>query len=143
MPFSYDRDSGEFILALSDFSGMLNSRDIDSVLRDDELSGVRNFTRDRLGALKVRNGFTRINQIKIDNNPIKAVGGYYKVDGTRETIATSGTSIYKRSTGAFSAIKTGLTGSGKKFCFHQFMDYYYMSNGTDKIQVMTAAVCGI
>ena len=49
MPFNYDKNSGEFILALSDFSGMLNSRDIDSVLRDDELSGVRNFTRDRLG----------------------------------------------------------------------------------------------
>ena len=65
MPFNYDRDSGEFILALSDFSGMLNSRDIDSVLRDDELSGVRNFTRDRLGALKVRDGFTRINQTNL------------------------------------------------------------------------------
>ena len=48
MPFNYDRNSGEFILALSDFSGMLNSRDIDSVLRDDELSKVRNFTRDKI-----------------------------------------------------------------------------------------------
>ena len=33
MPFNYDRDSGEFILTLSDFSGMLNSRDIDSVTK--------------------------------------------------------------------------------------------------------------
>ena len=65
MSFNYGKNSGEFILALSDFSGMLNSRDIDSVLRDDELSGVRNFTRDRLGALKVRDGFTRLNQTNL------------------------------------------------------------------------------
>ena len=48
MPFNYNKNSGEFILALSDFSGMLNSRDIDSVLRDDFTCQECGFTEKQL-----------------------------------------------------------------------------------------------
>ena len=137
MPIAVDDKTNAFVLTLLDFSGGLNTRDLDSLIRDNELSDIRNFTYDKFGALTVRNGFSRINASAIDTNPIMTMGGYYKTGETEELIATSGTSIYKyvSSGQSYSSIKTGLTGDGLHFGMHQFMDHYYMGNGTDAIQV--------
>ncbi len=136
MALNFDRESGTFVQTLLDFSGGLNTRDLDSVIRDDELSDVRNFTYDTFGALKIRKGFGKLNQTTIGSDPIKSMGGYYKTGADRETIATSTTDIYKYvpATQSYSSIQSGLT-TGLKFGMHQFMDHFYMGNGTDDIQV--------
>lgn len=136
MALEFDRDSGTFVQTLLDFSGGLNTRDLDSVIRDDELSSIRNFTYDTYGALKIRKGFGKVYQTSIGSNPIKSMGGYYKTGSDRETIATSTTHIYKyvSATQSYSSIKDSLT-TGLKFGMHQFMDHYYMGNGDDDIQI--------
>jgi len=137
MALEFDKETGTFVQTLLDFSGGLNTRDLDSVIRDNELSAIRNFTYDKFGALKIRAGFGRVNQITIDSNPIKSIGGYYKTGADREIIATSGTDIWKYvpASQTYTSIKSGLTGDGLKFCMHQFMNHFYMGNGVDNIQV--------
>jgi hypothetical protein len=136
MVLTVDKKSNQFFLKLMDSSGGLNTRDIDSKIRDNELSDVRNFTYDRLGALTIRKGQTLISTSKWSTNPIKSGGGYYKTGATAEVIVSSGTSIAKiNSAMGFTDIKTGLSGSGLFTDMHQFMDKYFMSNGTDVGQV--------
>jgi hypothetical protein len=131
-----DKKTGQFFLKLQDFSGGLNTRDIDSKIRDNELSDVRNLTYDRLGALTIRKGQAIIVSTKWSDNPIKSGGGYYKYGETPEVILSSGTSIGKiNTTLGVTDIKTGLTGDGLFTDMHQFMDKFFMSNGTDVGQV--------
>ena len=52
-------NDNSFILNFLDFGGGLNTRDLDTIIRDNELSDVANFNFDKRGALKVRLGFTK------------------------------------------------------------------------------------
>jgi len=137
MALIIDQRTRTFTQTLLNFEGGLNTRDIDSRIRDTELSDIRNFTYDKKGALTLRGGFTKINTTAIGSDPIMSLGGYYKSGATEEFIATAGTSIYKydSSTQRFTAIKTGLSGDGLVFGMHQYMNHFYMGNGTDPIQV--------
>jgi hypothetical protein len=137
MPFSYDKKTGHFVLSLMDFSGGLNTRDIDSKIKDNELSAIRDFVLDKKGALTVRDGYSSLFASEAGTDPIMSQGGFYKTGATAEHIFTSATSIYKRlaASTTTAAIKTGLTGDGLVFDLHQFMDKYFMANGTDNIQV--------
>jgi hypothetical protein len=131
-----DKKTNQFFLKLMDFSGGLNTRDIDSKIREMELSDVRNFTYDRLGALTIRKGQTLITPTAWSADAIKSGLGYYKESADPEVIVSSGTSIAKiNSTYGFTDIKTGLTGDGLFTDMHQFMNKLFMSNGTDVGQV--------
>lgn len=127
----------KFNLRIDNFSGGLNTRDLDSKVAENELTDIRNFNYDKKGALRVRRGFTKINQTAIGSNPVKSIGGYYKTSSTAEKIATSGTAIYKATSVTYSSIKTGLNGDNLIFDLHQFMNKYFMANGntTDKVQI--------
>lgn len=137
MGLNIDKKTGEFILTLFDFSGGLNTRDIDSKIRDNELSAIRDFVLDKRGALTVRPGFVNLFASEAGTDAVMSQGGFYKTGETAEHIFTSATDIYKRLAGSTTTatIKTGLTGDGLVFDMHQFLDKFFMANGLDKIQV--------
>jgi len=124
-------------IAQKDFSGMLNTRDIDSVIGDTDLADVVNFCCDKRGALKIRPGYNRLTKEAYGSGSIRSVGTYYKVGGSPQIIAMQGTSIgkYVSATQSFEDIKTELTGDDVKFDIHQYMNHLFMSNGVDKVQV--------
>ena len=124
-----------FLLSFMDFSGGLNTRDLDTIIADNELSDVANFTFDKRGALKIRPGFAKYSSAQAGTDIVKSVGAYYKVSATAEVIATAGTSIYKFASSASTVIKTGLTGDSLIFDLHQYFNHYFMGNGIDDIQV--------
>jgi hypothetical protein len=137
MGLNIDKKSREFILTLFDFSGGLNTRDIDSKIRDNELSAIRDFVLDKRGALSVRPGYSNLFASEAGSDGVMSQGGFYKTGETAEHIFTSSTKIYKRLAGSTttSVIKSGLLGNGLVFDMHQFLDKYFMGNGTDNIQV--------
>lgn len=136
MPIQIDQETRYFILSQYDFSGGLNTRDIDTVVGDNELTDVENLNYDKRGALKIRKGFTRLTTSSYGTGNIQSIGTYYRTAGD-EIIITKGTTIGKLDPdgGVASDIKTGLTGDGENFFMHQFMRHFYMANGVDKIQV--------
>lgn len=136
MPITFTETNVEqkFNLRIDNFYGGLNTRDLDSKVADNELTDVRNFNFDRRAALSIRRGFTKFNNTAIGSLAIKSLGGYYKTSSTAEKIATAGTAIYAASSTTFSSIATGLT-SGLVFDMHQFMNKYFMANGTDACRV--------
>jgi hypothetical protein len=129
--------TNEFVLTLFDFSGGLNTRDVDTLIRDDELSDGRNFTYISRGGLTIRKGHTRLNTAAWGTDPIQGGCGYYKSGADREEIITAGTSIGSRvAEGVTIAdIKTGLSGDGERFTFHQYLDHLFMANTTDNLMV--------
>ena len=130
-------DDGYFDLSLFDFRSGLNTRDVDSTIRDTELSGIRDLNLDRRGALSIRDGYSNLFTSEAGTDPIMSQEGYYRTGSTAEHLFTSLTNIYKRVAGSttHSTIKTSLTGSGLIFDMHQFSDKMFMCNGTDNIQV--------
>ncbi len=136
MPITFTETNVEqkFNLRIDNFYGGLNTRDLDSKVADNELTDVRNFNFDKRAALSIRKGFAKLNAVAIGSVPIKSLGGYYKTSSTAEKIATAGTQIYSASSTTFSSIATGLT-SGLVFDMHQFMNKYFMANGTDACRV--------
>jgi len=134
MGLTIEKDNS-FILSFLDFGGGLNTRDLDTIIRDNELSDVANFNFDKRGALKVRMGFTKFGNTALGSFGVKSVGGYYKVGESVEVIATGSTIISKVTATSKTDIKTGLTGDGLVFDLHQYMNHYYMANGSDPVQV--------
>ena len=136
MPITFTETNVEqkFNLRIDNFYGGLNTRDLDSKVADNELTDVRNFNFDKRAALSMRKGFAKFNATAIGSVPIKSLGGYYKTSSTAEKIATAGTQIYSASSTTFSSIATGLT-SGLVFDMHQFMNKFFMANGTDACRV--------
>lgn len=128
-------NDNSFVLNFLDFGGGLNTRDLDTIIRDNELSDIANFNLDKRGALKVRMGFTKFGNTALGSFIVKSVGGYYKVGSDMEVIATGSTIISKVTSTSKTDIKIGLTGDGKIFDLHQYMNHYYMANGTDPVQV--------
>jgi len=124
-----------FVLDFLDFGGGLNTRDLDTIIQDNELSDVANFNFDKRGALKVRPGFTKFGNTALGSFAVKSMGGYYKVGEDVEVIATGSTIISKVTSTSKTDIKEGLTGDGLIFDLHQYMNHYYMANGTDSVQV--------
>jgi hypothetical protein len=116
-----------FLLSFLDFRGGLNTRDLDTIIKDTELSDVANFNYDKRGALKVRAGFTKFGNTAIGAFDVKSVGGYYKVDEAVEIIATGSTVISKVTAISKTDIKTGLTGDGLVFDLQQYMNHYYIT----------------
>lgn len=134
MGLTIEKDNS-FILSFLDFGGGLNTRDLDTIIRDNELSDVANFNFNKRGALKVRMGFTKFGNTALGSFDVKSVGGYYKVGSSVEIIATGSTIISKVTSTSKTDIKTELTGDGLIFDLHQYMNHYYMANGTDPVQV--------
>jgi len=134
MGLTINKDNS-FVLDFLDFGGGLNTRDLDTIIRDNELSDVSNFNFDKRGALKVRLGFTKFGNTAIGAFDVKSVGGYYEVGEDVAIIATGSTVIAKVTSSSSTNIKTGLTGDGLIFDLHQYMNHYYMANGTDAVQV--------
>lgn len=130
-----NKDDNSFILSFLDFGGGLNTRDLDTIIRDNELSDVSNFNFDKRGALKVRMGFTKFGNTALGSFDVASVGGYYEVGEDVAIIATGSTIISKVTSISKTDIKTGLTGDGLIFDMHQYMNHYYMANGTDLAQV--------
>ena len=135
MALTINKEDNSFVLDFLDFGGGLNTRDLDTIIRDNELSDVSNFNFDKRGALKVRPGFTKFGNTALGAFAIKSVGGYYKVGEDMEVIATGSTIISKVTSTSKTDIKTGLTGDSLIFDLHQYMNHYYMANGTDAVQV--------
>jgi hypothetical protein len=135
MTLKHSNQDNSFVLEFLDFSGGLNTRDLDTIIRDNELSDVSNFNYDKRGALKVRPGFTKFGTTAIGAYAVKSIGGYYRTGQSVEVIGTGSTEIYTITSSAKTAIKTGLTGDGLNFDLHQFFNHYYMANGTDAVQV--------
>ena len=137
MPLKIDEENNYFILRQNDFSGGLNTRDLDPVMVETELSDIENLVFDKRGALKIRKGFRRITTQPYGTGKIKSLGVYYKVGQSPALIATQGTSIgrFNSSTSVFDDIKDDLSGDGEYFDMHQFMNHFYMANGEDSIQV--------
>ena len=135
MALNINIKDNSFTLDFLDFSGGLNTRDLDTVIKDNELSGVANFNFNKRGALKFRMGFTKFGNTALGSFAVKSVGGYYKVGEDAEIIATGSTIISKVTSTSKTDIKTGLTGDGLVFDMHQYMNHYYMANGTDAVQV--------
>ena len=133
-------NDNSFILNFLDFGGGLNTRDLDTIIKDDELSDVANFNFDKRGALKVRPGFTKFGNTALGSFDVKSIGGYYKVGEDVEVIATGSTIISKVTSSTKTDIKTELTGNGLIFDLHQYMNHYYMANGTDPVQVYDGAL---
>lgn len=129
------KNDNSFVLDFLDFGGGLNTRDLDTIIEDNELSDVSNFNFDKRGALKVRMGFTKFGNTALGSFAVKSIGGYYKVDTDMEVIATGSTIISKVTSTSKTDIKTGLSGDGLIFDLHQYMNHYYMANGEDAIQV--------
>ena len=123
-----------FNLRVDNFYGGLNTRDLDSKVAENELTDVRNFNFDKRAALAIRKGFTKYNATAIASSSINSVGGYYRSGASAEKIVTLGTAIYATSSTVFSSIATGLT-SGLTFDLHQFMNKYFMANGTDACRI--------
>ncbi len=124
-----------FILDFLDFGGGLNTRDLDTLIKDNELSDVANFNFDKRGALEVRRGFTKFGTTALGSYDVKSVGGYYKVGEDMEVIATGSTVIATVTSSSKTNIKTGLSGDGLLFDLHQYANHYYMANGEDPVQV--------
>ncbi|KKL06559.1 hypothetical protein LCGC14_2594820, partial [marine sediment metagenome] len=85
--------------------------------------------------LTTRFGYTRYNTSEIDaSSGIRGLFGYYQVDGTRELIICSGTSLYRGNSGSPSKL-TGADGLGLTnnldWAAAQFADNLYLVNGTD------------
>ena len=135
MTLKHSNQDNSFILEFLDFSGGLNTRDLDTIIKDNELSDINNFNFDKRGALKVRPGFTKFGTTAIGGYAVKSVGGYYRTGEDVEVIATGSTAIYTVTSSAATAIKTGLTGNALNFDLHQFFNHYYLGNGTDNVQV--------
>ena len=95
MGLSINEKDNSFVLNFLDFGGGLNTRDLDTIIRDNELSDVSNFNFDKRGALKVRPGFTKFGNTALGSFDVKSVGGYYKVGAAVEIIATGSTIISK------------------------------------------------
>jgi len=124
-----------FLLDFLDFRGGLNTRDLDTIIKDNELSDVSNFNYDKRGALKVRPGFAKFGNTALGSYDVMSVGGYYRVGEDVEIIATGSTVVATVTSSGKSNIKTGLTGDGNMFDMHQFMNHYYMANGEDETLV--------
>ena len=136
MPLQIDQETRYFILHQFDFSGGLNTRDLDTVIEESELSDVEDFSYDKRGALQTRKGYTKMSTTPYGTGNLESLGVYYKLGADPAIIAAKGTVLgkFNDSTGEFSDIETGLT-SGKKVSMHQFMNHFYMANGTDKVRV--------
>lgn len=109
------------------FAG-LNNRDASIHIDDNQASDLLNVHFDNRQAITKRNGYTLQNTI--DTNPIVSMFPYYKSDGSKYLLATSGTSIYNV-TGTPTAIKTGLSGNTQRFTATTYYDKLYMLNGVD------------
>ena len=135
MGLTINNQDNSFVLDFLDFGGGLNTRDLDTIIKDNELSDVSNLNFDKRGALKVRLGFTKFGNTALGPFDVVSEGGYYKVSEAMEVIATGSTIISKVTSTSKTDIKTGLTGDGLIFDLHQYMNHYYMANGTDAVQV--------
>lgn len=110
----------------------LNNRDLSIHIGDYQAQDLMNVHFDVVGGLTKRNGYSKLNSVLIDSNPIKSLFNFYKTDGTKYVIATSGTSIYNMTSGTAVAIKTGLT-AGQRFTSAVYKNIVYMVNGTDGV----------
>lgn len=117
--------------------GGLNNKYAPMHIKDNEAADLMNVVFDEFGAITKRNGYTALNSAKIDGSPITSLYGYYKSDGTKTLIATSGTSVYKWTGTAWSAIKTGLSANGARFTFATYYDKLYLLNGNATDGLMT------
>lgn len=129
--------TSEFVLTLFNFKSGLNTRDVETLIRDYELSGGRNFTYDSRGGLSIRKGYAPMNISAWGANPIKGGTGYYRTGADREEIVSAGTSIGTRVAEgtAIANLKTNLSGNGERFAFHQYLDHLFMANTTDNLMV--------
>lgn len=110
------------------FAG-LNNRDASIHIDDKQASDLLNVHFDNRGAITKRNGYTALNATAIDTNPIKSLFPFYKSDGTKKLLATSGTSIYDVTSGTPATVKSVLSGSGQRFTSAIYLDKIYLLNG--------------
>lgn len=103
---------------VADFAGGVNLRDAPIGLAPGDLILSENIEPIAGGWIRGRGGQTEYNASQIDANPIRSLYRFYKTNGTKITLATSGTKVYKGDDGAgtFTDVDTGYT-SGKKFSF--------------------------
>jgi len=125
--------TGEKIFTIANLAGGLNKKASVYDLADDEAAGLVNFIFTETGILKIRPGYVKYNSYPLAN-PIYSMYRFYKANGTdKYFIITSGSSIYKDTSGTFDALTCNETiTANKRFQFAVFNDNLYMTNGTNK-----------
>lgn len=87
---------------LRDFSAGLNNKDEPYLISDQSLADVQNAIIGR-GIISKRHGFVKYTPVALAN-PITALYDFFRNNGTKEFLATSGTSLYKDAAGTLSPI---------------------------------------
>lgn len=87
---------------LRDFSGGLNNKDEPYLIPDNMLADVQNAIIGR-GIISKRHGFVKYTPVALAN-PITTLYDFFRNNGTKEFLATSGTSLYKDSAGTLNPI---------------------------------------
>lgn len=109
------------------FTG-LNTRDTSIHIEDSQSPDLMNVHFDNKGEITKRSGYTVFSTI--DTNPVVSLFSYFKSSGTKYMLASSMDKIYDITSGAPTAIKTGLV-SNQRFTSTVYKDTLYMMNGTD------------
>lgn len=111
------------------FSGGLNVKVSDFLLKDDELRIALNVHYDSIGALTRRNGFTPLGT-KPNSDSVKFLLQYGRSDGYRRFMRFAGQYIHAWDTSSYTQIKSGLNTSAKPQAVN-FLDNMIYTNGTD------------
>lgn len=103
---------------IADLAAGVNLRDAPIGLAAGDLIMSENIEPVAGGSIRGRGGQLEYNATQIDANPIRSLYRFYKQDGTRITLATSGSKVYRGNdnAGTFADIDTGYT-ADRKFSF--------------------------
>lgn len=96
------------------FNGGVNRRDAPVALASNDLIASENIVPIAGGSIEGRGGQSELFGTAIDSNAIRSLHRFYKQNGTRLTIATSGTKVYTVSTSGATEINSGYA-ANKKF----------------------------
>jgi len=117
------------------FSGGVNSRDSPVGLGQADLTSCVNMMPIASGSVVGRGGQTELFGTHIDSSPIRSLYRFYKNNGARITIATSGTKVYTVTSAGAVQIASGLS-ADRKFSIVNWSvkDKIYLTNGVEPLK---------
>ena len=127
-------DTQDQLLEIQDFSGGLNIKSADSLIKDNQATERLNCHSDETGAIVKRNGRQYLNSTEITaSKGIYGLYKFYKSDGNSYLMAACDTKIHQwDGTDWDIELKTGLTASKRfKFATYDISDIVIIVNGAD------------
>ena len=128
---------------VDNFTGGLNIRSNDSMLREIECTELLNYAFPFRGGIKKRNGSLKYNASAIGlSGEVHSLYRYYKADLTKQFLAIEGSILYEGNDGAGTWTDRGSVGGSEKAAFVTYQDIVYFVNAAGLVKTWNGTAQG-